>query len=76
MAYGTYAAVTPNDGADLPFVATALWVGGAGNVAVVNSAGVPTTFVAVAAGATLPIQCKRVLNAGTTATLIIAMRDS
>lgn len=75
--------VTPSDSAPLPFTSTALWVGGAGNLAVVmanqSGAGGPpllaaTTFCSVAAGQWMPIQVQYVLSTNTTATAIIAVK--
>lgn len=72
-AAGLYA-VTPNDVNVLTPLPRALYVGVAGNVAVVaedNTASV--VFVAVAAGQILPVRAKRVLSTGTTASSIVAM---
>lgn len=67
-------AVTPHDTNDLANVARALWVGGAGNVAVLLSEdSSAVTFVGVAAGTLLPLRAKRVLSTGTTATSIVAV---
>ena len=60
--------------------ARALYVGGAGDVAVVpledatskGGSGTTVTFSAVPAGTILPVSCERVMNA-TTATLIVAL---
>lgn len=67
-------AVTPAD-ADLSRVATrALYVGGAGNVAVVMSdGGAAVTFVGVQAGTILPLRVDRVNSTNTTATSIVAL---
>ncbi len=66
------AAVTPSDGADLPNVAKALWIGGAGNVSVIAvDDGEAVTITGVPAGAILPIRAKRVRATGTTATNIV-----
>ena len=68
------ASVSPNDGADLSNVTRAIWVGGAGNLAVMlleDSAAV--TFVGVAAGTLLPLRVKRVMSTNTTATSIVAI---
>lgn len=46
--------------------ARALWVGAAGNVQVRMLDGTTPTFVAVPAGTLLPLQCDRVVSAGTT----------
>lgn len=68
------AAVSPNDSTDLANVTRALWVGGAGNVALMlvdDSSAV--TFVGVAAGTLLPLRVKRVMSTNTTATNIVAV---
>jgi len=49
----------------------ALFVGGAGDVAVLMMGGEAVVFSGVLAGTILPIRAKRVKAAGTTATLII-----
>lgn len=67
-------AVTPNDNADLATVSRALYIGGAGNLAVIladDSSSV--TFTGVLAGSILPIRAKRVLSTNTTATTILAL---
>lgn len=78
-------AVTASDTTHL-FTTRGLYVGGAGNVAVVmadadlsTTAGaseaqaVDVIFVGVTAGSVLPIQVVRVLSTGTTATSIVAL---
>lgn len=65
------AAVTPSDSTVLDF--RALWVGGAGNVAVRTRNGQTVTFSGVAAGTILPVQGDRVMSTNTTATLILAL---
>lgn len=67
------AAVTPSDSTVLTRV-RALYVGGAGNVAV-TFPGNPTavTFVGVMAGAVLPVQAEKVMSTNTTATSIVAL---
>jgi hypothetical protein len=67
-------AVTPNDAADLAFTSRGIWVGGAGNIAVIllnDSSAV--TFVGLAAGTFLPLGVKRVMSTNTTATNIVAV---
>lgn len=76
------AAVTPSDTVDLPFYCSALWVGGAGNIAVVMaSAHIPgmgataanaaaVVFNSVPAGAWMPLRVGRVQATSTTATNI------
>ena len=78
--HGAYdaAAVVANDGADLDDGPTrALYIGGAGDVAVVMLgqavAATPITFSAVAAGTILDVQVSRVMATNTTATLILAL---
>ena len=68
-------AVTPNDSTNLPLgTATALWIGGAGDVAIIAEGDTSAvTIVAIPAGTILPIRTKRVLSTGTTATSIVAL---
>jgi hypothetical protein len=66
-------AVTPSDSTDLATVTRALYVGGAGAVAVQMLGGEEVTFAAVPAGTVLPVRVQRVMASGTTATLIIAL---
>ena len=66
-------AVTPDDDADLSGGPTrALYVGGAGEIAVIDAAG---NTVALRSGETQyhPISVRRVLQTGTTATGIVAL---
>lgn len=67
------AAVTPSDATIVAF--RSLWIGGAGNVAVVplNGDGTVVTFSTVAAGTLLPIAVRQVRSTGTSATLIVGM---
>jgi hypothetical protein len=67
------AAVTPNDSTDLTYTSRALFVGGAGNLAVVMAGGQTVTFTGVTAGALLPIRASRVMSTNTTATSIVAV---
>lgn len=67
----TAASVTTSDTA--PNVFTRLYIGGAGNVAVVTEAGNTVTFTAVPVGTQLDIRTKQVLATGTTATNIVGM---
>lgn len=67
-------AVTPADGTDLDPIPRALWVGSAGNIAIIaadDSSAV--TLVAVAAGTQLNIRAKRVMSTNTTAGSIVAL---
>ena len=68
-------AITPSDTTIFPTATRAIWIGGAGNVAVValSDAGSPVTLTAVAAGTLLQIAAQRVMATGTTATDIVGM---
>lgn len=67
------AAVTPSDATILP-VTRAIYVGGAGNLAVTMAEdGNAVTFVGVLAGMVYPLQVTQVLATGTTATNIVAL---
>jgi hypothetical protein len=68
-------AVTPDDSNDLANNARALWIGGAGNVALdFVGSGTNVVIVGVPAGTLLPFEIKRVRSTGTTATNIVALR--
>lgn len=67
------AAVTPNDGVDLPSVSRAFYIGVSGNLSVVMAGGETATFVGLPTGGILPIQATRVRATGTTATSIVAL---
>lgn len=58
--------ITPDDAADLPYVATALYTETGGTVAFVSVAG-DTCLVAVGDYSILPVGIRRVLATGTTA---------
>ena len=67
-------AVVTSDTAPLTIPARALYVGGAGNVAIVPiGQTTPVTFPGVQAGTILPIAARLVMATGTTATSIVAM---
>ncbi|NBR70746.1 MAG: hypothetical protein EBT75_01395 [Proteobacteria bacterium] len=67
------ASVTPHNTNELGFVTRALYVGGAGDVAVTMQDSGEVTFVDVPAGTVLPIRVKVVKSTGTDATSIIAL---
>lgn len=67
------AAVTKSDTVDITETSRALYVGGAGDVAVIMQDGTTLAFAAVPAGTLLPIRVTRVMSTGTTATSIIAL---
>jgi hypothetical protein len=68
-------AVTPTDNALLANgPCRALWVGGAGNIAVIACGDTTAvTISGVVAGTVLPIKAKTVMSTNTTATLIVAL---
>lgn len=74
MCYGSVQAVTPSD--STPVNCRALYIGGAGNVAVVTRPGAAAqTFTAPPVGTILPIMIDggQVMATNTTATLILAL---
>lgn len=66
-------AITPSDDTDLTIGATAIYVGGAGNVKLITSLGQTVTFVGVSAGQILPVRAKRVIATLTTATNLVGL---
>lgn len=67
--------ITKSDTAELPLgTCRALWIGGAGDVAVIAAGDTAAvTISGVAAGTVVPIRCKKVMSTNTTATLIVAL---
>ncbi|MBP9155996.1 MAG: hypothetical protein KBF48_13740 [Xanthomonadales bacterium] len=65
--------VTPHDTTKLTAVTRALYVGVAGNVAVLMADGSTATFVGVPAGTLLPIRIQRVNTTNTTATTMVGL---
>jgi hypothetical protein len=65
-------AITKSDSVDLARPTHAIFVGGAGVVAVVFEDGTTADFTCVA-GEILPVRAKRVNSTNTTATLMIAL---
>lgn len=66
-------AVTPSNSTNMPHVTRAIYVGGAGNIAAVMASGDTVLFVAVPAGALLPICVKRINSTNTTAVNMVAL---
>ena len=64
-------AVTPSDSTDIE-VCRGLYIGGAGNAAVIMANGDEVIFTGLQAGVLYPISVTRVKSTGTTATNIIA----
>lgn len=69
----SWVAVTPHDSNNLPAGCRGIYVGGAGNVALVGDNGTAVTFTAVPVGTFLPCGPVRVNNTNTTATLMVAL---
>jgi hypothetical protein len=69
------AAVTASDTVALPNgVCRALWVGGAGNIAILaEDDAAAVTLSGVQAGTIIPVRTRRVNSTNTTATLIVAL---
>jgi hypothetical protein len=73
-----FVSVTPSDTAILTYNSKntktrAIFVGGAGNLAIKNSLGTAVTFTGVAAGSVLPIATSNIMATNTTATNIAAL---
>jgi hypothetical protein len=65
--------VTPHDSTNMAAGCQGIYVGGAGNVALVGDDNVAVTFTAVPVGTFIPCRAKRVNAALTTATLMVAL---
>jgi hypothetical protein len=68
-------AITPNDGTEINRITRGIYIGGAGNLAVVfcdDPDAAPVTLTGLAAGVWHPMQVRRVMATNTTATLILA----
>jgi hypothetical protein len=66
-------AITPSDAAELTETARAIYVGGAGTIALVTKDGTTVSFVGLSAGTVLPVSTVRVLATGTTATSLVGL---
>lgn len=71
--FKSWVAVTPNDSTNLPAGVRAIYIGGAGNVALRGRDGISVTFTAVPVGTLLHVSPVRVNSTNTTATLILAL---
>jgi hypothetical protein len=69
--YEGAAAVTPSNSTIIN--GKAIYVGGAGNVAVTTNAGTVVTFTAPPVGSIIPIAFTKVMATNTTATLLVAL---
>lgn len=67
-------AITPSNDADLPQVPRGVWVGGAGNLALVGiEGGSGVILKGIAAGTLVPVSPNRILATGTTATDLVGL---
>ena len=66
-----YHPITPSDTVDLPYLSSAIYCGGNGDIAVINRAGETVTFKGMWEGQYLPICAVRVKATGTTATNLV-----
>jgi hypothetical protein len=66
-------AITPADATDLAAETRAIYVGGAGSVAVTLASGDTITLAGVLAGTLLPVRASRVRSTGTTATDLVGL---
>lgn len=65
------AVITPHD--TNPNVFNAIYVGGTGNITLIDLAGNSVLISAIPAGTILPIACTLVMATGTTATLLVGL---
>lgn len=68
-----FSTITPSDTNVLPDSIRAIYIGGAGNLSVVNQDGTPVVFSGLVAGTILAIQTNKVMLTGTTATNLVAL---
>jgi len=66
-------AITPDDGADLPWVSRALYVGQGGDLRVTMADGDVVTLEALPGGAIYPLRVGRVHASGTSAGSVVAL---
>lgn len=66
-------AITPHDTNNLTADTRAIYVGGAGNIALVTSAGDEITLNGALAGTIIPIRATKVKSTGTTATNLVGL---
>lgn len=67
-------AIAPSDTVNHPFTARGIYVGGAGNIAIVNDDNTVVTLTAVPVGTQLLVEHKRVNATGTTASLLVGYK--
>lgn len=64
-------AITPSDTVDLPYDTRLIYVGGAGNITVIDPKGNSRLYTAPAVGNWHRISARRVMSTGTTATVML-----
>jgi hypothetical protein len=69
----SWRAITPSDTVNMAAGCRGIYVGGAGNVALVGDDGGVSTFTAVPVGTFMPTGARRVNATNTTATLLVAL---
>jgi hypothetical protein len=74
QSYDNATAVTKSDSTVYAPPLDALFIGGAGNVAVLTPSGTTLTITGVLAGVIYPIACTKVMSTNTTATNIVGLR--
>jgi hypothetical protein len=67
--------ITPNDSADLAILPRGIFVGGAGDITIVDKNGDSATYTVAAVPFILPFRGVRVMATGTTATALVGMTD-
>jgi hypothetical protein len=68
------AAIAPNDGADLSELPKAIYVGGAGDLALIAAGDtVSCIFKNLPAASIVPVRARRVMSTGTTATALLLL---
>lgn len=65
--------ISPSDGAYLPTVPRAIYVGGAGNLAFMTIRGEVLIFVGVVAGTIIPVRAVKVFSTNTTASNLVGL---
>lgn len=66
-------AITPHDTTTLPELTRAVYVGGAGDLALLLATGQSVVLKSVGAGTILPLRAQQVLATGTTATALVGL---
>ena len=70
---GRFFAITPHNTTSFEFETRGIYVGGAGDIVVVDRSGNAVLFASVPAGVILPVRAKRVNTTNTTATSLVGL---